>query len=189
MRPFQISSTKNLVFFLIIFSVCVLAQTGKVVGVTDGDTMEMLIEGKSYKIRLAHIDAPEKKQAYGAKAKQHLSDLCYGKTATMTVTVIDRYKRNVAVVTLKDGTNVNKEMVKDGFAWWYYDYSKDITYQKLEKEARNAKRGLWADKNPVAPWKWRKPDKARRCQATTKKGTQCKRNAIEGSNYCMQHTK
>ncbi len=106
----------------------------------------------------------------------------------MTVTDIDRYNRNVAVVVLKDGTNVNKEMVKAGFAWWYYDYSKDVNYQKLDKEARNAKRGLWADKNPVAPWKWRKPDKAKRCQATTK-GTQCKRNAIAGSNYCMQHTK
>lgn len=179
-------------YFLILIlmiSYSVIPQQGKIIGITDGDTMEMLIEGKTYKIRLAHIDAPEKKQAYGAKAKQQLSDICFGKTATMTVTDIDRYNRNVAVVTLKDGTNVNKEMVKSGFAWWYYEYSKDADYQKLEKEARNAKRGLWVDKNPEAPWKWRKPDKARRCEATTKKGAQCKRNAIAGSNYCMQHTK
>lgn len=177
---------KKVGIILILLSLIIIPQSGKVIGVTDGDTMEMLIEGKTYKIRLAHIDAPEKKQAFGAKAKQHLSDLCYGKNATMAVTDIDRYNRNVAVVTLKDGTNVNKEMVKAGFAWWYYDYSKDVTYQKLEKEARNAKRGLWADKNPVAPWKWRKPSD-QQCKANTKKGKQCKNKALQGSNYCRVH--
>lgn len=130
---------KLICLLLLLFPFLLFSQSGKVIGITDGDTMEMLIEGKSYKIRLAHIDAPEKKQAYGTKAKQYLSDLCYGKTATMTVTDVDQYGRNVAVVVLKDGSNVNKEMVKSGFAWWYYKYSNDRSYEKLEIEARNAK--------------------------------------------------
>lgn len=67
------------------------------------------------------------------------------------VTDTDRYNRNVAVVTLKDGTNVNKEMVKAGLAWWYYNYSNDKSYEKLENEAMKAKRGLWADKSPSGP--------------------------------------
>lgn len=163
------------------------SQSGKVIGVTDGDTIEMLIDGKSYKIRLAHIDAPEKKQDYGAKAKQYLSDLCFGKNATMTVTDIDRYNRNVAIVILQDGTNVNKEMVKAGLAWWYNKYSNDKSYENLEKEARQAKRGLWADKNPIPPWEWGSPDKKTQCLATTKKGTRCKKNAVAGSDFCSQH--
>lgn len=177
-----------MIVFASIIAFSSLAQSGKVVGITDGDTMEMLIEGKGYKIRLAHIDAPEKKQAYGTKAKQYLSDLCYGKTATMTVTDVDRYGRNVAVVVLKDGTNVNKEMVKAGFAWWYYKYSNDRSYEKLEIEARNAKRGLWADKKPTPPWEWRKPSD-QQCKATTKKGKQCKNKALQGSDYCKVHIK
>lgn len=71
---------------------------------------------------MAHIDAPEKKQTYGAKAKQYLSDLCFGKTVTMTVTDVDRYNRNVAVITLSDGTNINKKMVEAGFAWFIFLY-------------------------------------------------------------------
>lgn len=179
-------------FSFLLFVLCcqlIFSQSGKVIGVSDGDTMEMLIEGKTYKIRLAHIDAPEKKQDYGAKAKQYLSDLCFGKIANMTVTDIDGYKRHVAVITLQDGTNVNKEMVKAGFAWWYSQYSKDSSYEKLEIEARNAKRGLWAGKNPTPPWEWRKPDKSIQCSATTKKGTRCKKNAVAGSKYCAQHLK
>lgn len=176
---------KLLTLFFFLF-LTILPQTGKIVKITDGDTMEMVSGGYSYKIRLAHIDAPEKKQAYGTKAKQYLSDLCFGKTVTMTVTDVDRYDRNVAVITLSDGTNVNKKMVEAGFAWWYRKYSSDESYGKLEAAARKAKRGLWADKNPTAPWEWRKPSQEQ-CVATTKKGRQCKNKALNGSIYCRVH--
>lgn len=178
----------RLVVLIILFTSGILPQTGKIVKITDGDTMEMVVGRDAYKIRLAHIDAPEKMQDFGTKAKQYLSDLCYNKTVTMTVTDIDKYGRNVAVITLADGTNVNKKMVEAGYAWWYQKYSNDSSYGKLEATARKAKRGLWADKNPTPPWEWRKPSQSQ-CQATTKKGTQCKRKAIQGSPYCAQHSK
>lgn len=176
----------KLLTFLFVLFVTILPQTGKIIKITDGDTMEMVSGRDAYKIRLAHIDAPEKKQAYGTKAKQYLSDLCFGKTVTMIVTDVDRYHRNVAVITLSDGTNVNKKMVEAGFAWWYRKYSSDESYGKLEAAARKAKRGLWADKNPTAPWEWRKPSD-QQCKATTKKGRQCKNKALYGSNYCRVH--
>lgn len=71
----------------------------------------------------------------------------------------------------------------------YYKYSSDKSYEKLEKEARQAKRGLLVDKNPVVPWEWRNPSKKVRCEAITQKGTRCKKNAVAGSKYCSIHTK
>lgn len=132
--------------------------TGTVVGVADGDTLTVLDSRKrEYRVRLAEIDAPESSgQAFGNRAKQALSGLCYRKLAQVTVHTTDRYGRNVGVVTC-DGVNANAKMVETGLAWVYTHYaSVNSPLFGLEQQARLAKRGLWYDANPVPPWEWRK---------------------------------
>lgn len=136
-----------------------LAQTlaGRVVGVSDGDTITVLTaEKRRVKVRLHGIDCPESHQAFGAKAKQFASAIAFGKDASLRVTDTDRYGRTVAVVTI-GGKVVNHELVRAGLAWWYRQYAPgDRTLERLENEARRAKRGLWADKSPTPPWEFRR---------------------------------
>jgi endonuclease YncB( thermonuclease family) len=131
--------------------------SGKVTAVSDGDTLTILVDGnKQIKIRLAAIDAPEKNQAFGNRAKQQLSDLCFSKNATLKVVSTDRYGRTVGDVYCA-GTNANLEMVKSGLAWVFRKYDKGFEYlYAAEEDARSAKLGLWTDPNPIAPWDWRK---------------------------------
>jgi micrococcal nuclease len=128
---------------------------GKVVGVSDGDTIKVLKDGKQVKIRLAAIDCPEKKQPYRQKAKQFTSDMVAGKVVKVWETDTDRYGRIVGFVFVGD-KNLNKELLRAGLAWHYKKYSRDPEMAKLEFEARSAKRGLWAEPDPVAPWEWRR---------------------------------
>lgn len=130
--------------------------TGKVVGVLDGDTIEVLHDGHAERVRLNGIDCPEKGQPFGKKAKQFTSTMVFGKEVDIQVLGFDRYGRTIGDVMLGDGRNLNRELVRAGFAWWYRKYSKDFTLGDLEDEARLAKQGLWADPNPVPPWEWRK---------------------------------
>lgn len=116
----------------------------------------MLRGGKEVKIRLHGIDAPEKKQAFGNRAKQFTSDLVFGKVVEVQEHDIDRWGRIVGEVILPDGRSLNRELVRAGLAWWYRQYSKDESLGLLEEEARTAKRGLWKDLNPMAPWEFRK---------------------------------
>ncbi len=133
--------------------------TGKVVKVADGDTITILDSSKrQHKIRLYGIDTPEKSQAYGKKAKQFTANLVAGKAVEVKVYDTDRYGRSVGVVFV-DGTNVNREIIKNGFAWQYQRYCKKSfcdDWLKLERQARSNGVGLWSDTNPVAPWNWRK---------------------------------
>lgn len=132
--------------------------TAKVIRIIDGDTMEVLYEETPIKIRLAHIDCPEKrgKQPFGNNAKIALSDLCFGQNVTVLGESYDRYKRLLAVIINEAKQNVNQELVKRGMAWHFKRYSTDQTYHQLEMEARKNKIGLWQDQNPIAPWNWRK---------------------------------
>ena len=130
---------------------------GKVIGIKDGDTFEVLYDGQPEKVRLAEIDCPEKSQAFGKNARQYASDLCFGKMVTVVSSgKRDRYGRVVGLITTFDGLNVNEELIKAGLAWHYKQYSKNENIGVLEQEAREKKIGLWADKNPKAPWEWRK---------------------------------
>jgi len=132
---------------------------GKVVSVYDGDTIAVLHDQRPERIRLYGIDCPEKGQAYGTRARQATAGLIYGKDVTLHIHDQDKYGRTVADVLLPDGTNINQELVKDGWCWWYRRYAPaDTTLIGHEIKARAAKRGLWADpdQHPVAPWKWRK---------------------------------
>ncbi len=92
----------------------------KVIGIKDGDTFVVLMNGREQVVRLEHIDCPEKKQAFGTKAKQFTSNLCYGKSVHLqSKNKYDRYKRLIAEVILPNGVNVNKALVKNGLAWHY----------------------------------------------------------------------
>jgi endonuclease YncB( thermonuclease family) len=106
------------------------------------------------KVRLAEIDAPEKRQPYGQRSKEALSALCYGVEAKIRQTATDRYGRTVARVECR-GRDANAEMVRAGMAWAYTKYLTDPEIKRLELAARAAHVGLWADKDPVAPWEWR----------------------------------
>ena len=103
------------------------------------------------------IDCPEKKQAFGQQAKHAASELTFGKEVTIKTHGHDKYMRTIGDVTLSDGTNVNHTLVKDGWCWWYRKYAPgDMVLEGLEHEAREARKGLWADPQPVPPWEWRK---------------------------------
>ena len=130
----------------------------KIIRILDGDTVEMLYDQLPIKLRLEHIDCPEKrgKQPFGNRSKTVLSDLCFGQIVTIhSDGKFDRNGRLIGVIINKDGVNVNKEMVRLGMAWHYKKYSEDMSYDELEKEARKAKVGLWIDPNPIAPWDFR----------------------------------
>ena len=162
---------KLLVVPILLLSLFTQAETiqCKVVGVTDGDTIKCLTnDKKQIKVRLFQIDAPESGQAYGQKAKQALSDMIFNKTVTIDAVKKDRYKRTLGTIwlTLSYNSNqldysdalllVNYEMIRQGYAWHYPFDKKNPEYIQIEKEAKKAKRGLWADKNPIPPWEYRK---------------------------------
>lgn len=130
-----------------------------VVGVTDGDTITARCGQpgayEQVKVRISAIDAPEKKQPFGERSRQHLSEICYDVQATITPTAKDRYGRTVADV--KCGRHdVATEQVRAGMAWVYDKYAKG--YERLyqvQDAARARRAGLWADAEPVPPWAWR----------------------------------
>lgn len=141
----------------------ILADTieGRVVGVSDGDTITVLDNTKTqHKIRLAGIDAPESKQAFGQVSKKHLSDLVFNRDVTLDCGKTDKYRREVCVVML-DGKDANLAQVTAGMAWWYRQYQKEQTAQQradygtAEANAKAGKVGLWQDADPVPPWAWR----------------------------------
>jgi endonuclease YncB( thermonuclease family) len=130
--------------------------TGKVIGVSDGDTITILVDNQQIKIRLNGIDCPEKSQDFGQVAKQFTSDQCFGKTVTVITHGQDRYGRTLGEVILPDGKSLNQELVRAGLAWHYKKYSTDTTLADLEIAARNEKKGLWCQSDCVAPWEYRK---------------------------------
>ena len=130
-----------------------------VVGIADGDTLTVLCNGnEQVKIRLAEIDAPEKKQPFGNRSRQSLSDMCFKKQAEIKPQTKDRYGRTVAGV-ICDGADANVEQVKRGMAWVYDKYVRDRSLYAIQDKARASKVGLWADDNPVKPWAYRRVNK------------------------------
>lgn len=142
----------------------ILADTieGRVVGVSDGDTITVLVgQRQQHKIRLAGIDAPESKQPFGQASKKHLSDLVFDRDVTLDCGKIDKYRREVCVVMV-DGQDANLAQVKAGMAWWYRKYQKEqaaaqrSSYEAAEAVAKAGRVGLWSEADPVPPWDWRK---------------------------------
>ena len=137
--------------------------TGRVVGITDGDTLTLLVGREQVRVRLAQIDAPEFDQPYGKKAKAALSALAFRKQARVEVVDIDRYGRTVGEIFI-DRVDINREMVREGHAWAYTKYSHTAEIIALEDSARAANKGLWAlpENQREPPWLWRHPPRAPR---------------------------
>lgn len=152
--------------FLLLSSLAQAATIeGRVVGVADGDTITILDNSNTqYKIRLAGIDSPEKKQPFGNVSKKSLSDLVYGKQVSVDYRKQDRYGRTVGKV-LVDGVDANLEQVRRGLAWFYKKYQNEQTlqdrldYLHAQESAETAKLGLWVDESPIPPWDFRKSRK------------------------------
>ncbi len=148
--------------FLFVFSctneppAAVAANEGRVVAIADGDTFTLLTDDKrQVKVRLHGIDCPEKKQDFGQVARQRLSELVFDKRVRLNIKDTDRYGRTVAVV-YQNNACINEELLKEGLAWHYTRYDRNPEWERLEKEARRHKAGLWRQPHPTPPWEWRK---------------------------------
>lgn len=133
---------------------------GKVVRISDGDTITILVDGnKQERIRLHGIDCPESNQDFGQVAKKFTSDLCFGQRVAVEVRDVDRYGRIVGVVYNTDNVNVNLALLENGLAWHYTAYDQSLAFSAAEKKARLNKQGLWSHKDAIAPWEFRKRKK------------------------------
>ena len=135
--------------------------TGKVIKVSDGDTITVLdSNNQKYKIRLQGIDAPETQQAFGETSRQSLASLVYDKEVIILWDKRDKYARILGKVIV-DGRDANYEQLKKGLAWYYKQYENDLSdedkerYSEAEAWARNYTEGLWTDSKSIPPWELR----------------------------------
>jgi micrococcal nuclease len=161
----MISKTRNATsaLLLLLFALPALADTlqGRVVRVIDGDTVVVLdAEKTQHRIRLAGIDAPERKQPFGQRSKQYLASQIAGQDVIVDWDKHDRYHRIVGKI-IYDGQDVDLAMVRAGLAWWYRHYAHEqsaadrVLYEDAEDKAKAERKGLWVDPNPMPPWEWR----------------------------------
>lgn len=152
---------KKLKLFTIFLLITTLALartiTGRVLYVSDGDTLTMSVEGSQEKIRFYGIDAPEKSQDYGLEAKEFVLERVEDKVIQVRVVDRDRYGRSIGKIYYDDHVYLNEEVVKNGLAWWYEYYARgDRDLREAQEYARDKKLGLWKENSPVAPWEWRR---------------------------------
>lgn len=159
----KLSKLLAILLFLACFQYSAYAELliGKVVGVSDGDTITILDSANDqHKIRLTGIDAPEKAQAFGQASKKTLSDLIFNKEVEVLWVKHDRYQRILGKVVL-NGQDICLEQVRRGMAWHYKKYQNEQSpedrtkYFDAEKKARDAKVGLWIDNAPIEPAQFR----------------------------------
>ena len=146
--------------FLLSLPVHTWAWSGEVVGITEGDTITVLNSKtlKDVKIRLYGIDCPEGGQAFSKRAKQFTSKMVFGKVVEVGAITVDHYGRTVSLVYV-EGKGVCDELIRAGLAWVYYLYCNlpiCAEWKNLEAEAKEAKRGLWSEHNPIPPWEFRR---------------------------------
>lgn len=129
-----------------------------VTAIADGDTLSATcdVEGSktTFVVRLAEIDAPEKGQPFGSRAREHLGALCFGRMGTILPVAKDRYDRTVAKVECQ-GQDAGLALLEAGLAWRFVRYSRDPASSVAEAHARSDRRGLWRDEAAVPPWEWR----------------------------------
>ena len=196
MKFFQ-SITKSTFIALLGLSLSAMAFEGKVVGVSDGDTITVLDSSKTqHKIRVAGIDAPEKAQDFGNRSKENLSDLVFGKTVNLPEAKIDKYGRTVSRV-LVGSRDAGLEQIKAGLAWHYKKYEVEqspadrASYSAAETQAKNAKLGLWSQANAIRPEDFRYASKAPKDAGS---GTECPCGTnnfctgSKGGQFCMSGT-
>ena len=162
--------------------------SGRVVKVTDGDTVQVLHNGRAEKVRLAEIDCPEKNQPYGKAARRFALNMAAQKTVTVRVETTDRYGRTVGEVILPGGASLNRELVREGYAWWYRRYSNDRSLGALEEQARTERRGLWQDPDPVPPWDWRRGKRRGAIQNAPSDPSLKPSRSCGTKRYCRQMT-
>lgn len=147
--------------FLLVLPCPAWAWSGKVVGVSDGDTITVLRDKHPEKIRLFGIDCPEKRQPFGNKAKQFTSDMVFGKTVEVNRIDTDRYGRTVAFVVVGNRL-LNEELVMAGLAWVYDRYCYESicdSWKNFQLRAKLDKQGLWGESDEVPPWEYRRQKK------------------------------
>jgi micrococcal nuclease len=165
----RMNAIRTLLISLVLFASTAInagpLTPGLVVAISDGDTITLLTEDKrQIKIRLVGIDTPEKKQAFGTKARDHLASRIFKHDVEVDLRKQDQYGRHLGVIYI-GGVDINQSMIQDGYAWFYKHYAKEqpkeeaLRYAKAEADARSKQRGLWADPNPVPPWEFRKEAK------------------------------
>lgn len=125
----------------------------------DGDTVK-IIDGKTqYKLRITNIDAPERNQTYGKKSRRALMQLCQDAVFEVSITGRDKYQRKLGSLSCNQ-KDVAAFMLKNGHAWFNDRYSSDLSLALKERKARKRKLGLWKTEKPIAPWVWRRLNKA-----------------------------
>ncbi|MER1967140.1 thermonuclease family protein [Castellaniella sp. GW247-6E4] len=140
--------------------------TGRVVSVSDGDTLTLLVGRARERIRLASIDAPETShgrdrpgQPFGQAARKALAEQIAGGTYTLACYERDRYERHVCDLPLGGGETASRRLVAAGMAWANMQgggkYMRDAVLPGLQDKARAQRLGLWARPDAVAPWEWR----------------------------------
>ena len=127
----------------------------RVIAVLDGDTVLLLRDRQKIKLRLADIDAPEKAQAFGRQSRDSLRTLVHKQTVQVESRAVDKYARVIGTLRM-DGLDVNREQVRRGMAWEYSYHHSDRELVALQREAKQARRGLWAQEHPQTPWQWRR---------------------------------
>lgn len=188
------SIVKSALTVLLGLSLTAVAFEGKVVGVSDGDTIIVLDSKKTqHKIRVSGIDAPEKGQDFGNKSKEFLSDLVYGKTVNFPDSKLDRYGRTVSRV-LVNNNDAGLEQIKAGMAWHYKKYEIEqspadrVSYSAAEIKARDARVGLWSQVTPIRPEDFRYESKVPKAAGS---GTECPCGTnnfctgLRGGQYCV----
>jgi len=136
--------------------------SGRIVSIADGDLVTLLdAQHQQHKIRLMGIDAPESYQAFGQKSKSNLAAMVLNREVHAECSKTGTYHLQVCKI-LVNGVDANLEQVKAGMAWWYRDSAREQSqkdredYEIAEFNAKSRRLGLWADKNPVPPWEWRR---------------------------------
>ena len=148
--------TAWLTILLLALNASAAELTGRVVSIADGDTLTVLVDRKQVKVRLADIDAPERKQPYGTRSRQSLAELCHREQATVISRDKDRYGRVVGYVSCA-GIDANAEQVRRGLAIVYERYANPGSpLYALQDAAKAERRGLWTDAKSVPPWEWRR---------------------------------
>ena len=127
---------------------------GKVVGVTDGDTITVLHDGKAEIINVYGIDCPELKQSFGKRAKTFTYEMVFGKNVKVEPVATDKHEGTTAWINI-NGTTLNEELLKAGLAWHYKKYSQEWHFAVLEAQARRGKVGLWRHPRHIPPWDYR----------------------------------
>ena len=159
------SMCRTRLLFTLAMLACAPAQadfSGRVVAVPDGDTLDILCEGRATRVRIAGIDAPELLQRHGARAQSYLATLALNKQAMVEERGMDRNGYTVARVQVY-GTDVGLRLISSGMAWHLKGQGRiqnqtpeeASIYAVAESRARQRHAGLWQDLNPLPPWEWR----------------------------------